>query len=118
MVEMRKCACGCGREVKRTGRSGPAPTYASNACRMRALRQRRATAELTALPDVLPLQPVTPTAASVDDQVARSLLEARATGFALQRLGTQARPELAWRCTKLGDAIVAALHDTFPETER
>ena len=118
MVEMRKCACGCGSEVKRTGRSGPTPTYASTACRMRAMRHRRATAALEPLNDLLPAQSVVPPAVALDDQVARSLLEARTIGFALQRLGVQARPELAWRCTKLGNAIVAAIKDTFPETER
>lgn len=85
---------------------------------MRALRSRRATAELVALPDRLAAMPVGVNSGTIDDQVARSLLEVRATGFALQRLGAQARPELAWRCTKLGDAIMYALADTFPEIER
>lgn len=53
-----------------------------------------------------------------DEQVARSVLEARAVGFAFTRLGVQARPELAWRCEKLGTAILSALADVFPETER
>jgi len=58
------------------------------------------------------------TAASVDDQVARALLEARALGFAFQRLGTQARPQLAWRCLSLGDLIIDAIQQQFPEIER
>jgi hypothetical protein len=82
------------------------------------MRHRKASAQLEALADLLPPPPVMPSAASLDDQVARSLLEARAVGFALQRLGVQARPELAWRCTQLGNAIVAAIKTTFPETER
>ena len=118
MVEMRKCACGCGQQLARRGRSGPAPMYASTACRMRAMRTRRATAELERLPDQVAAMPVGVNSGTIDDQVARSLLEARAVGFALQRLGAQARPELAWRCTKLGNAIVSALAENFPAAER
>ena len=92
--------------------------YASTACRMRALRSRRATAVLEGLPDALVAMPVGVNSGTIDDQVARALMELRATGFAMQRLGTQARPELAWRCTKLGDVVIAALADTFPEIER
>lgn len=85
---------------------------------MRAMRLRRATAVLEGIPTQAAAMPVGTSSATIDDQVARALLEARSTGFALQRLGTQARPELAWRCTKLGDAITAALAATFPEVER
>ena len=118
MVELPKCACGCGEPAVRSGKTGPAPMYASKACRMRALRKRRATAELEALPEVVRSAPVSVQNVPIDEQVARSIMEARMTGYALQRLGTQARPELAWRCTKLGDSIVEALRSTFPETER
>ena len=62
--------------------------------------------------------PVGVTSGTIEDQVARSLLEARTIGFAFQRLGVQARPELAWRCSKLGDAITQAIADAFPEIER
>jgi len=44
-------------------------------------------------------------------------LEATMIGNALLRLGLQARPELAWRCSKLGDTITSAINELFP-TER
>jgi len=36
------CPCGCGRPVMRGGTRGPAPVYATAACRMAHLRRRRA----------------------------------------------------------------------------
>jgi len=80
---------------------------------MRALRNRRLSAEMTPLPDVVRDAPVALAGRSTDEQIQRALIEARAIGFAFQRLGAVARPELAWRCTKLGEAIQTALNDTF-----
>lgn len=117
MVEIPKCACGCGEVVIRTGRSGPIPRYASHACRMRALRRRR-TNEIIAFDGLVPPVHVAVQSQRVDDQVARAILDARAVGYAMQRLGVVARPELAWRCTKLGESILGSLSETFPETER
>lgn len=114
-IDVPRCACGCGAALVRAGRRGPAPQYATANCRKRAERRRRQIAVLNAsvgspLPVVeVPLPPMS----AVDDQVARALLDARGVGFALQRLGAHARPELAWRCTKLGDTIVAAISDAF-----
>lgn len=108
------CACGCGVVVMRRGRTGPAPAYASEHCRVRAFRQRQANAVI--VPEVKPVT-VRTSGESLDDQVARAILEVRAAGFALQRLGISTRPELAWRCSKLGDAILAALSDSFGETQ-
>ena len=51
--------------------------------------------------------------APADDQIANALIEIRAAAFALLRLGPIARPELGWRCTKLGEAILAALERSF-----
>lgn len=114
-VELPRCACGCGATLTRRGPRGPAPQYASAVCRKRAERRRRAVQELEPWTEVVhaAAAPVAPT--PTDDQVARAVLETRAVGFALLRLGSQARPELAWRCTKLGEQIVAALNDTFGE---
>jgi hypothetical protein len=109
-LELPRCACGCGAVLVRTGKRGPGPAYASAACRKRAERRRRADA--VELPTLVPAEP-SMSARPVDAQVERALLEARAVGFALMRLGSQARPELAWRCTKLGEAIIAALGSTF-----
>lgn len=83
---------------------------------MRALRARKQAFEpLDELPEVVPVRvsQVRP-----DDQVARAILDARAVGYALTRLSRQVRPEFAWRCERLGTAILSALADTFPETER
>ena len=115
MVENAKCACGCGELVVRSSTSGRIPRYASPACRVRASRARHST-------DLEPL-PGAPVAVTVqshrpDDQVARAILDARAVAYALTRLSRQVRPEFAWRCERLGTAILSALADTFPETER
>lgn len=107
------CACGCGATLQRRGRSGPAPTYATAACRMRALRNRRMADEFTPLPEVVRDAPVRLEGRSVDEQVQRALMEARAVSFALLRLGAVARPELAWRCTRVGQAIQKSLESTF-----
>jgi len=51
--------------------------------------------------------------APVERQIERALLETRSAAFALLRLGELAHPQIGWRCTKLGEAMVAALQDTF-----
>lgn len=124
MVEIRKCACGCGLETERKAKTGRRPLYATNACRVRALRRRRAlenlglVPEFEAIPDLAKPEPVSVSASSADEQVARSILEARAIGYAFTRLGTSARPELGWRATKVGNAILSALAEFFPNSER
>ena len=91
--------------------------YCSGACRVAALRQRRA-AEAAA-----PLQPLgterghVPSAAHPDDQVAAAVLEARGVANAFLRLGLEARPQLAWRCEGVGGAMAEALRRFFPELE-
>lgn len=115
MVSIPKCACGCGQQVGSKPLRGPAPVYASAACRKRAMRRRNATAELTPLPD-RPEPLIEPASfGSVDEQVARAVMETRAIAFALTRLGTLARPEFAWRCAKLGEAIETELNRAFGE---
>lgn len=84
---------------------------------MRASRKRRAP-DMETFPGLIPPAPIKVVSQKLEDQIAQSILEAKAVGFALQRLGTQARPELAWRCTKLGECILSALSDTFPDNGR
>jgi hypothetical protein len=60
---------------------------------------------------------VLPESARIEDQVAVAIFEAQGIGAAFLRLGREACPQLAWRCEKVGDAITAALHDYFKETE-
>lgn len=80
---------------------------------MRALRNRRLSDELVPLPDVIRNAPVRLSGRSTDDQVQSALVELRSIGFALLRLGVVARPDLAWRCTRLGEAVESALEETF-----
>lgn len=117
MVELPKCECGCGETLARTGRSGPAPRYSSVACRKRASRKRLAPS-FESFPGLVAPQPIQVISQKIDDQIAQALLQTRSVGFALQRLGREARPELGWRCTKLGDHIVAGLLELFPDPER
>lgn len=114
----KKCACGCGRTVTRKSKRGPEPDYYSGACRVAAYRKRTAVDDMEPLPDVANAAPAPIAAGSVDDQVARAVLEARAIGFALQRLGRKARPEFAWRCEQLGAAIGKAVIEAFGEAAR
>lgn len=117
MNEVPKCACGCGQSIA-AAKTGRPRVYASSACRLRAHRSRIVVAHLESLPDAVMSAPVGVAQTSTDEQIARAVLDARAVGFALQRLGTQARPELAWRCTKAGNAIIASLQSNFPNSER
>lgn len=57
----------------------------------------------------VPAAPATP----ADRQLERALLEARAVAFALLRLGAELRPELAWRSTNTGEAMLTALEHNF-----
>ena len=98
------------------GRRGPARVYATPACRKRAERRRRS--EVEYLPADVPIEPVRLSAVATDVQIERALIEARAVAFALLRLGAEARPELGWRCTRLGTAIVDGMAANFPELER
>lgn len=77
------------------------------------MRRRRATAELVPLPEQVKAAPVFAPGRPVVEQVERGLLEARAIGFAFQRLGPLAPPALAWRCTRLGETIIGAITETF-----
>lgn len=115
MDQIRRCACGCGSEVRRRGRHGPVPIYATKACRQRALRQRQLAIEFTPLPDVIKNAPVHVSTAGTDAQVQRAVLELKSLGYAMQRLGQVARPEFAYRCQRVGDQIIQSLRDNFGE---
>lgn len=115
MESLPRCACGCGQPVQRRGKHGPVPIYATKACRQRALRQRQLAAEFTPLPDVIRNAPVPVSTAGTDQQVQRAILELRTIGFAMQRLGITARPELAHRCQRVGDQVIQSLRDNFGE---
>ena len=50
-----------------------------------------------------------------DTQVARALLDGRSTAGAFIRLSREARVEFAWRCGKVGEAMLEAMDRYFPE---
>lgn len=111
-IQLPTCACGCGVLLfKRT--TGPAPRYASAACRKRAERRRKASDELVPIPELVHAQPQHVSTDPVEVQVSRAILEARAVAFAFLRLGAQAHPSLGWRCTVVGQAIVEQLGESF-----
>jgi len=108
----------CGRGLRRQAR-GPAPRYCNSTCRQAASRARRAEravrAELER--EGAPLEPVVhahpaPVAAT-DEQVARAFLEAKTLAGTFTRLGSDARPALAWRCTRVAQALTSVIHETL-----
>jgi len=53
--------------------------------------------------------------ADPDSRVEHAVLQAKALSFELNRLGQIARPEFAWRCSKLAESINAGLRRYFKE---
>lgn len=53
-----------------------------------------------------------------DEAVAGAVLEARTLAGTFRNLGRRARPQLAWRCVKTGEAIHTALDDYFEGVDR
>ena len=103
--------CGCELLERRRGRRRH---YCSPRCRQAAYRQRKAAFSLEPLtePAAALLLPIR--MAGTDEQVVQAILEARSVTGALLRLGTEARPQLAWRCAKAGAALREALDRYFP----
>ena len=116
-LEILRCEW-CGRDIRR-GSRGPAPRYCQASCRVAAHRARRATAairtELQAAgathEPVVHADP--PPRASVDEEVARAFVEAKSLAGVFARLGSQARPQIAWRCTRVAQALSAAINETL-----
>jgi hypothetical protein len=69
-------------------------------------------ADLSAAPTPPP-EPTRP-----DEAVAGAVLEARTLAGAFTHLSRSARPQLAWRCEKTGEAIHSALDDYFEGVDR
>ena len=51
--------------------------------------------------------------AAVDEQVARAFVEAKSLAGVFARLGADARPALAWRCTHVAQALSTAINETL-----
>ena len=114
-LEIPTCAW-CGEPIAQTNRRGPKPRHCNANCRVAAHRARRATAALAAEFEPELRASATPTSAPpVDEQVARALLEARGLVGTLTRLGLEARPQFAWRCTRIAQALAAVLRETIGE---
>jgi hypothetical protein len=52
-------------------------------------------------------------APDTDEQAVLTLLELRTLAGVCQRLGIEARPQLAWRFARLGDGITTLMKDLF-----
>lgn len=108
----------CGRAVRR-GRRGPAPRYCNAACRKAASRARLTAAAVRAelAREGAPIEPVVHAhpapVAGTDEQVARAYLEAKTLAGTFARLGADARPALAWRCSVVAQALAAAINETL-----
>ena len=53
-----------------------------------------------------------------DDAVPGAIVEARTLAGTFTNLGRRARPQVAWRCIKTGEAIHTALDDYFEGADR
>mgnify|MGYP007112156791 CR=1 FL=1 len=56
-----------------------------------------------------------PPQTSADEQVARAYVEAKSLASVFARLGAEARPSLAWRCTRVSQALTTVIHETLGE---
>ena len=95
---------------------GPEARYCSSRCRQSVFRQRRLAAALEpafAEPREVRRSPAGPVGSL--DEVAMAIAEARSIAGAFIRLGRQAHPTFAWRCTKVGVALRDTLDRQFPE---
>lgn len=105
----------CATRISQAGR-GRSKMYCSDACRVRSQRLKRASQLMSEIyADQVRPEPIETPRGSHEAQISQAILEARATGFAFERLGHEARPDLAWRCARVGQAILKALKDNFGE---
>jgi len=118
-LEIHLCEwCRC--EIRR-GSRGPVRRYCNAACRMAASRARKASAAVQEelRRDGAAIEPVVHAhrapSASSDEQVARAFLEAKTLAGVFARLGVDARPALAWRCTHVAQALHRAIIETLGE---
>lgn len=101
-------------------KAGRRRRFCSAACKQAAYRNRRTEIVWEPLDDA-GMEPVAITPEPTphpDDAVASAIIEARTLAGTFTNLGCRARPQLAWRCTKTGDAIHSALDDYFDGADR
>ncbi len=95
--------------------TGPPRRYCSGRCREQARRRRLAVLRADLVPRGDRARGVEPPHAHPDQQVAVAVLEASRIAGAMLRLATEARPQLAWRCEKVGLGLRSLLSDHFGE---
>jgi len=110
----------CSNRVTETA-TGRHRRFCSPACRQAAYRRRRDEIVWEPLDDA-GVEPaaftVQPLPTRPDGAVAGAILEARTIAGTFTHLGRHARPQLAWRCAKAGEAIHTALDDYFEGADR
>lgn len=109
----------CSNLVTQTA-TGRHRRFCSPACRQAAYRRRRDEIVWEPLDDagVEPAAIAAQPPPRPDDAVAGAIIEARTIASTLTHLGRHARPQLAWRCAKAGEAMHAALDDYFEGADR
>lgn len=121
----------CGEVLPPRGKSGPARRYCSGRCRQAALRDRQSAIEWDAWQNanadvdlskltVAAVEPLPALLAEIDsappeDQLARAVLETKTLAETYHRLGHETGPNLAWRATRMGDTLTAALRRYFQQ---
>lgn len=120
MLDLRRCIV-CDEEFE-PARTGRPRLYCSNRCRLRAQRERRADSVLGVmvgaggqqdLGELSASDFLGPRAADPDDAVVESIVLARGAAAAFGMSAERARPQLAWRCSKMADHIAAGLQRFF-----
>lgn len=100
-------------------KTGRRRRFCSAACRKAAYNVRHNTIVWEPLDPVAAEHVPEPTPTpNPDESVAVAVLEARTIAGTFTHLGRRARPQLAWRCTKTGEAFHAALDDYFEGVDR
>ncbi len=87
--------------------TGPPMRYCSARCRQAAYRARKSEVFAGIDPPVAGADP--------DEQVAQAVASAFWLAAELERLGRDASPGLAWRCTKISEDLLKAITKHFPD---
>ena len=123
MLDLNRCTI-CGTELRRAATGRPR-LYCSNACRLKAQRQRKSDRLLGVmvgggagrpqheLGDIAPEDILGPKGRDPDEAVVESIMLARAAAAAFGVSGRRARPQLSWRCSRMADHIAAGLDRYF-----
>jgi hypothetical protein len=113
----------CGAEFRRAATGRPR-LYCSNACRLKAQRDRRSDRVIGVLvggapgpqPELGSIAPediLGPRARDPDEAVVESIMLARAVAAAFGVSSRRARPQLSWRCRRMADHIASGLDRYF-----